>query len=46
MYDYLGYLTLALIPGFIALDLVYRQRHYETPRYWRLYALALLAASV
>ncbi|KPK17750.1 MAG: hypothetical protein AMJ67_12435 [Betaproteobacteria bacterium SG8_41] len=41
MYDYLGYLTLALIPGFIALDLVYRQRHYETPRYWRLYALAV-----
>lgn len=43
MYDYLGYLTLALIPGFIALDLVHRQRAYETPRHWRLYALAVTA---
>ena len=41
MYDFLGYLTLALIPGFIAFDLVYRKRRYETPRYWRLYALAV-----
>jgi len=41
MYDFLGYLTLALIPGFIALDLVHRRRRYKTPRYWRLYALAV-----
>jgi sterol desaturase/sphingolipid hydroxylase (fatty acid hydroxylase superfamily) len=41
MHDFLGYLTLALIPGFILLDLVYRQRRYETPRYWRLHALAV-----
>jgi len=40
MYDFLGYLTLALIPGFIALDLVHRHRRYDAPRYWRLYAVA------
>lgn len=39
MYDVLGYLTLALIPAFILLDLVHRHRQYETPRYWRLRAL-------
>ena len=32
MYDFLGYFTLALIPGFIVLDLIYRQRRYDTPR--------------
>lgn len=41
MYDFLGYLTIAFIPGFIALDLVYRTRRYETPRYWRLYSAAV-----
>ena len=41
MYDYLGYLTLALIPGFIVLDLVYRHRRYESTRYWRIRALAV-----
>ncbi len=41
MYEYLGYLTLALIPGFILLDLVYRKRRYDTPRFWRLRALAV-----
>jgi sterol desaturase/sphingolipid hydroxylase (fatty acid hydroxylase superfamily) len=43
MYDVLGYLTLALIPGFILLDLVYRARRYEAPRYWRLRAVAVTA---
>lgn len=41
MYEILGYLTLALIPGFILLDLIYRERRYQTPRHWRLYALAV-----
>ena len=41
MYDVLGYLTLALIPAFILLDLVHRHRRYETPRFWRLRALAV-----
>ena len=41
MYNVLGYLTLALIPGFILLDLVYRGRRYEAARHWRLRALAV-----
>lgn len=41
MYDVLGYLTLALIPGFILLDLVYRARKYESARFWKLRALAV-----
>jgi len=41
MYDVLGYVTLALIPGFILLDLVYRARRYEAARYWRLRAFAV-----
>jgi len=41
MYDYLGYLTLALIPGFILLDLVHRRRCYDAPQWWRLRALAV-----
>jgi len=38
MYTYLEYLTLALIPGFIVLDLVYRHRKYESSPHWRLRA--------
>jgi len=41
MYELLGYLTLALIPGFILLDFVYRSRRYEAARYWKLRALAV-----
>lgn len=41
MYDFLGYLTLAMIPAFILLDLVHRHRHYETAPFWRLRALAM-----
>jgi sterol desaturase/sphingolipid hydroxylase (fatty acid hydroxylase superfamily) len=41
MYDVLGYLTLAMIPAFILLDLVHRHRRFETPRFWRLRALAV-----
>jgi len=41
VYDFLGYLTLALIPGFIVLDLVHRHRRYDAPRYWGLYAVAV-----
>jgi sterol desaturase/sphingolipid hydroxylase (fatty acid hydroxylase superfamily) len=36
MYGYLELMTLALIPGFILLDLVYRKRRYPTARFWRL----------
>ena len=41
MYDVLGYLTLALIPAFILLDLVHRHRRFVTPRFWRLRALVV-----
>jgi len=41
MYEYLEYLTLALIPGFILFDLVYRSRRYETARFWRIRAVAV-----
>jgi sterol desaturase/sphingolipid hydroxylase (fatty acid hydroxylase superfamily) len=44
MYEYLGYLTLALIPGFIVLDLFLRRRRYEAPRFWRIRALAVTVA--
>lgn len=41
MYDFLGYLTIALIPAFMLLDLVHRHRRFETTRFWRLRALAV-----
>ena len=41
MYDILGYLTIALIPAFMLLDLVHRHRRFETPRFWRLRALVV-----
>jgi len=41
MYEFLGYLTIALIPAFIVLDLVYQHRKYETTRFWRPLALAV-----
>lgn len=41
MTETLELLTLALIPGFILLDLVWRKRRYDTTRFWRLRALAV-----
>ncbi|UCE88989.1 MAG: sterol desaturase family protein [Pseudomonadota bacterium] len=41
MTETLELLTLALIPGFILLDLVWRKRRYDAPRFWRLRALAV-----
>ena len=46
MYEYLEYFGLACIPAFLLLDLVYRKRHYATPRYWRLYGAAVTLAVV
>jgi len=43
MVEYLEVLTLALIPGFLALDLVHRSRRYAAPRFWRIYATAVTA---
>ena len=39
MYELLETATLALIPGFILLDLVWRARRYDSTRFWRIRAL-------
>lgn len=41
MWGTIEYLGLALIPGFILLDLVTRKRPFETPRFWRARALTV-----
>jgi sterol desaturase/sphingolipid hydroxylase (fatty acid hydroxylase superfamily) len=41
MIKILEYATIALIPAFILLDLVYSARRYNKPRFWRLRALAV-----
>ncbi len=41
MWGTIEYLGLALIPGFIVLDLVTRARNFETPNSWRLRALVV-----
>lgn len=46
MFEYLQYFGLACVPAFLVLDLVYRKRHYPTPRHWRLYGTAVTAAAV
>ena len=43
MYEGIATLTVALIPGFILLDLLYRRRHYATAPHWHLRALAVTA---
>jgi len=40
-FDFIGYATLALIPAFLLLDVAYRARVFETPRFWRTRALAV-----
>jgi sterol desaturase/sphingolipid hydroxylase (fatty acid hydroxylase superfamily) len=44
MYDYLEIITLALIPGFLLLDLVVHKRRYAKPRHWRLRGLLVTVA--
>jgi sterol desaturase/sphingolipid hydroxylase (fatty acid hydroxylase superfamily) len=46
MYDHLELVALALIPGFMVLDLVYGSRAYQTPRLWRLNGLLVSVATV
>jgi sterol desaturase/sphingolipid hydroxylase (fatty acid hydroxylase superfamily) len=41
MWGMIEYLGLALIPGFIVLDLVARKRQFETPSWWRVRALTV-----
>ena len=44
MFDYLEMLTLALIPGFLLLDLVIQHRRYDKPRRWRARGLLVTLA--
>jgi sterol desaturase/sphingolipid hydroxylase (fatty acid hydroxylase superfamily) len=44
--DYVTWGTLALVPLFMLLDLVYRARRYDTPRFWRLRALAVTLVAI
>jgi len=46
MFDLLNYLTLAFLPGFLLLALVYGARRYETPPWWRTRMLAATVAAV
>ena len=46
MFEYLEYFGLACIPAFLLLDLVYRRRQYEAPRFWRLYGTLVTVAMV
>jgi sterol desaturase/sphingolipid hydroxylase (fatty acid hydroxylase superfamily) len=46
MYDHLDLMALALIPGFMIIDLVHRSRAYQTPRLWRLNGLLVSALTV
>jgi len=44
MINLLETITLALIPGFLLLDFVIRQRRYQPPRFWRLRGLLVTVA--
>ena len=46
MYDHLDFIALALIPGFMVIDLVHRSRSYRTPRLWRLNGLLVSSLTV
>ena len=41
--DIATWLTFGMVPLFILLDVVYRARRFETPRYWRLRAVIVTA---
>lgn len=44
--DIVFWATLALLPLFLVLDAVYRARKYDTPRFWRLRALAVALVAI
>lgn len=46
MYDHLDLIALALIPGFMIIDLLYGARDYRKPRLWRLNGLLVSGISV
>lgn len=45
MWDYLGYLTIGLIPGMIAIDWACRGRRHDSTRFWRLRATLVTIAT-
>lgn len=46
MYQYLDVVALALIPGFMLIDLVHAKRSYQTPALWRLNGLLVSTLTV
>ena len=46
MVEFLGYLGLALIPGFILLDAFRGSREYKPQRWWRVRGVLLTAAAI
>jgi sterol desaturase/sphingolipid hydroxylase (fatty acid hydroxylase superfamily) len=44
MFELLGWITLALIPGFLLLDFVWQSRRYGKTRHWRLRGLLVTVA--
>lgn len=46
MFEYLDLAALALIPGFMIVDLLHRARTYQTPRLWRLNGLLVSALTL
>ena len=44
--DFVTWAALACLPLFIALDLVYKARQYDTPRFWRVRALAVTLLAI
>ena len=39
--DVATWVTLACLPAFLLLDMVYRARRFQTPRFWRVRALVV-----
>jgi hypothetical protein len=46
MFELLGWITLALIPGFLLLDFLWQSRRYDKTRHWRLRGLLVTVAIV
>ncbi|MGE0652818.1 MAG: sterol desaturase family protein, partial [Alphaproteobacteria bacterium] len=46
MFEYLEFFGLACIVAFIALDLAYRARNFQAPRWWRVNALLVTVMTV
>lgn len=44
--DIVTWVALALLPMFLILDMFYRARQYDTPRFWRLRAIAVTIVAI